>query len=777
MHDTASSCAISVDARTGKDWTTSVATSLFLAVGLCQCLRTSISRCEQCEVSDNGLLKRQRCPITTSKGTGLFVYKRPPIAITKDSTRVAEARKVCTHLGKHIRSCDCVPAIAGASHSLLQDTVLQLLVKEKALLPAVGGQLPKIRCSVGERRKKRRGRRYCCVFDCHNQEGVDSSVTFYSFPTRSYETERRQRWIQAVRRVEPDGRPWQPNANTRICSRHFFGNAKSNRMSHPSYVPTIFPPAYHHSGPAEHRWTEQAGACMKSLENNRASQRSERRDNNTCSLAGGSHRQPLWPKPPNRSNLEVPSTEEHSTNISIMTSSSTPDNSVNAEATLGSESSALSLVQVHLLQPPDVEQVFQNTSSITERKKKHRIPSVTSDLPSTSAVSPTAQFASVNLTAKPLQQPLPFAKKVDILADVRAGKLSKAEIVYKYHIRWAVLYEVIKAASEIDAALKCHGLTPEKRDSHLVSEAHGFKGKLNTTKAQESPERMSATPGAFFVSEDLYFNPPKKHSRQPGSRPKKYLLPLDVPSASPTSAETIVDNLDVASPTATTIKVGKAGCSKRKKRAKPVARTMHTVSMQTVSSSGRGSLITFLSTTNGTDAMTQVNHRRQADKGSGTATQQFQKLPPDLNTEGDCKGLFPPEFSRHFHKVDDNDYNAACVKDDTVRRPQAPPTLQPKLVDSASSSTPAESSSFSLLKVKQEIVQGSDTEEIVFDPHVVPKQEPCSPQGGDCDDFVMECDEDVEHSGEQNFQLPQHNVINAVSQWDDVNVKREPSLL
>ncbi|XP_075530614.1 uncharacterized protein LOC142563841 isoform X2 [Dermacentor variabilis] len=631
--------------------------------------------------------------------------------------------------------------------------------------------------SVGERRKKRRGRRYCCVFDCHNQEGFDKSVTFYTFPSRSYETERRQRWIQAVRRIEPDGRPWQPNANTRICSRHFFGNAKSNFMSHPSYVPTIFPPAYHHSGPAE-QWTEQAGACMKSLANNWASQRSERRDDNTCSLAGGSHRQPLWPKPPNRSSLEVvPSTKEDSRNISIMTSSSTPDNSVNAEATLGSESSAITLVQVHVLQPPNVEQVVQNASSITERKKKHRIPVVTSDLPSTSAVSPTAQSASVNLTAKPLQQPLPFAKKVEILADVRAGKLSKAEIVFKYHIRWAVLYEVIKAASEIDAALNCHGLTPEKRDSHLVSEAHGFEGKLNTSKAQGNPEGISATPGAFFVSEDLYFNPPKKRSRQPGSRHKKCLLPLDVQSASPASIEKNIDNLDVATPTATTIKIGKAGHSKRKKRAKSVARAMHTVSTQTVSSSGRGSLITFLSTTNGTDAMTQVNHRRQADKGSGTATQQFQKLPPDLNTEGDCKGLFPPDFSRHFHKADNNDYNPACIEDDTVRWLRAPLAPQPKLVDSASSSAPAESSGFSLLKVKQEVVQGSDTEEIVFDPLVVPKQEPCSPQGGDCDDFVMECHEDVKHSGEPNFQLPPHNAINAMSQWDDVNVKREPSSL
>lgn len=522
---------------------------------------------------------------------------------------------------------------------------------------------------------------------------------------------------------------------------------------------------------------------------------------------------------------QVPRAAVNSTNNSIVNNVSTPEDSVKAEAAPGTESSAFTLVQVHLLQPPDVEQVIQSTSSstgskkqdyvnakvvpsslssasapvqvhllqppdveqvvqntlsTTKCKKQRQVPTVPSDPPSASAVSPTEQFASTNMTgqlsAKPCpgQQPLPLAKKAAILADVRAGKLSKAEIVFKYHIRWAVLYEVIKTASEIDAALKHLVVTPEKRDSHLVAEARGFEGKPDASKVQESQEGISTTPGAFFMSEDLYFNPPKKRSRQPGSRHKKCLLSLDVQSASGASAETNIDSLSVAIPTTTTIKIGEAGHSERTNGSKPVARAMHTVSTQTVSSSGRGSLITFLSTTNGADGMTQVNHRRQADKGSGAATQHFQKLPAGLSTDGDCKGLLPLEFSRHFRKMDGSDDNATRVEDDTVCWPRAPPSPQPEFVtNSASSSAPAESSGFSLLNVKQE-VEDSDTEQIVFDPLVVPKQEPRSPQGGDCDDFVMECDVDVEHNGEQNFQLLPHNVNNAMSQSEGVSVKCEP---
>ncbi|XP_077484818.1 uncharacterized protein LOC144094800 isoform X1 [Amblyomma americanum] len=95
---------------------------------------------------------------------------------------------------------------------------------------------------------KRRGDRYCCVVDCHNSKANtkdrEPPVKFYRFPGRWYEKERRQAWTAAVRRVNPDGSEWLPTTATRICSDHFVGNCRSEISSHPSYIPTIFPPVY-----------------------------------------------------------------------------------------------------------------------------------------------------------------------------------------------------------------------------------------------------------------------------------------------------------------------------------------------------------------------------------------------------------------------------------------------------------------------------------------------------------------------------------------------------
>ncbi|XP_049523643.1 THAP domain-containing protein 11-like [Dermacentor silvarum] len=92
--------------------------------------------------------------------------------------------------------------------------------------------------------KKRRNRRYCCVVNCHEREGLNNNVQFYRFPSRSYEVERRERWIRAAQRVGPDGGLWQPSENSRICSRPFVGNIINKVVNHPAYVPSIFLPVY-----------------------------------------------------------------------------------------------------------------------------------------------------------------------------------------------------------------------------------------------------------------------------------------------------------------------------------------------------------------------------------------------------------------------------------------------------------------------------------------------------------------------------------------------------
>ncbi|KAM7289751.1 hypothetical protein ISCGN_029879 [Ixodes scapularis] len=91
--------------------------------------------------------------------------------------------------------------------------------------------------------KKRKTHRYCCVIDCHNNEGTPN-VSLYRFPSQPWDRERRQRWIAAVGRVNPDGSPWAPNDGSRICSAHFVNNEKSNIAIHPAYCPTLFPRVY-----------------------------------------------------------------------------------------------------------------------------------------------------------------------------------------------------------------------------------------------------------------------------------------------------------------------------------------------------------------------------------------------------------------------------------------------------------------------------------------------------------------------------------------------------
>lgn len=49
--------------------------------------------------------------------------------------------------------------------------------------------------------------------------------------------------------LSPDGSPWQPRKGTLICSRHFVDNAVSTVESHPSYIPTVFPPVYRKKAP------------------------------------------------------------------------------------------------------------------------------------------------------------------------------------------------------------------------------------------------------------------------------------------------------------------------------------------------------------------------------------------------------------------------------------------------------------------------------------------------------------------------------------------------
>ncbi|CAN7999422.1 unnamed protein product [Ixodes hexagonus] len=112
--------------------------------------------------------------------------------------------------------------------------------------------------------------RYCCVKDCHNREGL-VGVKLHRFPSRPWEKQRRQSWINAVRRVNDNGSDWIPTKNSRICSDHFVNNEPSNIESHPGYIPTQFPVVYkkRHVDPDAQvrrfgRWRERATGAAAS---------------------------------------------------------------------------------------------------------------------------------------------------------------------------------------------------------------------------------------------------------------------------------------------------------------------------------------------------------------------------------------------------------------------------------------------------------------------------------------------------------------------------------
>lgn len=106
-------------------------------------------------------------------------------------------------------------------------------------------------------KKRKAGTVYCCVVSCHNSventRNREPRITFHSFPGKWYETARREAWVAAVHRENPDGSSWQPTTRSKICSAHFVDNCVSNIEGSPSYVPTIFPPVYRRKVPDAER--------------------------------------------------------------------------------------------------------------------------------------------------------------------------------------------------------------------------------------------------------------------------------------------------------------------------------------------------------------------------------------------------------------------------------------------------------------------------------------------------------------------------------------------
>ncbi len=94
-----------------------------------------------------------------------------------------------------------------------------------------------------ERTRRKSGGLYCSVVNCHRNTKADNDkVRFFKFPANN--PEKRQLWIQALKRVNPDGSPWQPTASSRVCSDHFISGNHSPTRTDPDYKPTKFPTSH-----------------------------------------------------------------------------------------------------------------------------------------------------------------------------------------------------------------------------------------------------------------------------------------------------------------------------------------------------------------------------------------------------------------------------------------------------------------------------------------------------------------------------------------------------
>ena len=104
------------------------------------------------------------------------------------------------------------------------------------MLCALGGSLLSfatiLDCLVSESLLVMGKNDFRCAPGCANNRKRNSNLQFYRVPS---DLSRRKAWLSRIRRKN-----FTPTDNTRICSEHFVGGAKSDDPKAEGYVPSIF---------------------------------------------------------------------------------------------------------------------------------------------------------------------------------------------------------------------------------------------------------------------------------------------------------------------------------------------------------------------------------------------------------------------------------------------------------------------------------------------------------------------------------------------------------
>ena len=74
----------------------------------------------------------------------------------------------------------------------------------------------------------------------YNTHHSKDNVSFYCFLNPVDDVERYHKWISFVSRKNKSGTPWEPQDGKRLCSQPFISGKKSNSVTSPDYVPSIY---------------------------------------------------------------------------------------------------------------------------------------------------------------------------------------------------------------------------------------------------------------------------------------------------------------------------------------------------------------------------------------------------------------------------------------------------------------------------------------------------------------------------------------------------------
>ena len=74
----------------------------------------------------------------------------------------------------------------------------------------------------------------CVAYGCTNHNMMyPEKISFHVFPK---EITRREKWIQAVRRVNADGSKWKPSTHAVLCGKHFIGGTYLISLSENNFL-------------------------------------------------------------------------------------------------------------------------------------------------------------------------------------------------------------------------------------------------------------------------------------------------------------------------------------------------------------------------------------------------------------------------------------------------------------------------------------------------------------------------------------------------------------